>query len=164
MRMRVFLTMAAAILMLLPMDAWAKPEVKVAMTAEKEISIVENGKTVVKQVTADTVESGQTIYYTLVVTNSGDEKATNVMLNNPVPEGTTYVANSAYGKGTKIGFSVDGGTIFDIPSRLKVEVERDNGAIEKQLAGPDRYTHIRWAISEVPAGKSLTLGYQVNVK
>jgi hypothetical protein len=87
-----------------------------------------------------------------------------VVLNNPVPEGTTYMANSAYGKGTTIGFSADGGKYFDIPSRLMVEVKQDNGTINKQVAGPDRYTHIRWTITEVPAGKSLTLGYQVNVK
>ncbi len=164
MRMRTFLTMIAAILTLLPMDAWAKPEVKVAMTAEKEIAVVESGQTVVKRIAADTVESGQTIFYTLTVTNSGDEKATNVVLNNPVPEGTAYVANSAYGKGTKLDFSADGGTTFDIPSRLTIEVKLDNGTIKKQVAGADQYTHIRWTISDVPANNSLTFGYQVSVK
>ena len=164
MRMRVFLTLIAAILMLLPMEAWAKPEVKVTMTAEKEITVVESGKTIVKRVAADTVESGQTIFYTLTVTNSGDEKATNVVLNNPVPEGTTYVANSANGKGTKIGFSADGGKYFDIPSRLTVEVKQDSGTIKKQVASPDQYTHIRWTISEVLPGANLALGYEAKVK
>ena len=164
MRMRTFLTLAAAILMLLPMDAWAKPEVKVAMTAEKEVTVVENGQTVVKRVTADTVESGQTIFYTLTVSNGGDEKAANVVLNNPVPEGTAYVGKSAFGKGTKIIFSVDGGKQFDVPSRLTVEVKKSDGSMETQAAGPEQYTHIRWTIAEVPAGKSLTLGYEAKVK
>lgn len=164
MRMRVFLTLIAAILMLLPMEAWAKPEVKVAMTAEKEITVVESGKTIVKRVAADTVESGQTIFYTLTVSNSGDEKATNVILNNPVPEGTAYVADTAFGEGSTIRFSVDGGKQFKDPSRLVVKVKKAGGGMESKVAGPDRYTHIRWTITEVPAGERLTLGYQVSVK
>jgi uncharacterized repeat protein (TIGR01451 family) len=154
----------ATILVLLPMEAWAKPEVKVTMTAEKEISVVENGQTVVKRVAADTVESGQTIFYTLTVTNSGDEKAANVILNNPVPEGTAYVANTAFGEGSTIRFSVDGGQRFDVPPRLTVKVKQADGSLKSIAAEPDRYTHIRWTIAEVPAGKRMTLGYQVNVK
>ena len=164
MRMRTFLTLAAVVLMLMPMDAWAKPEVTVAITAEKEISVVENGLTVVKRVPADTVESGQTIFYTLTVANSGDEKATNVVLNNPLPDGTAYAGNSAFGQGAAILFSVDGGKQFDAPSRLTVTVKKADGSLEKQVASPDQYTDIRWTLAEVPPDKSLTLGYQASVK
>jgi len=164
MRIRTFLKLAAVVLMLLPMDAWAKPEVKVAITAEKEISVVENGQTVVKRVAADTVQSKQTLFYTLTVTNSGDEKATNVVLNNPLPGGAAYVGNSAFGEGTAIVFSADGGTHFDTPSRLTVTVKKADGSVQKQAAGPDQYTDIRWTIAEVLPGKSLTLGYQASVK
>ena len=164
MRMRTFLKLAAVVLMLMPLDAWAKPEVKVAITAEKEISVVENGQTVVKRVAADTVESKQTIFYTLTVTNSGDEKATNVVLNNPLPDGTAYIGNSAFGEGTTILFSVDGGKHFDTPSRLTVELKKADGSMEKQTANADQYTDIRWTLAEVLPGKSLILGYQASVK
>ena len=90
--------------------------------------------------------------------------AANVVLNNPVPEGTAYVADSAFGKGTKIIFSVDGGKQFDVPSRLTVETQKSDGSMDTQAAGPEQYTHIRWTIAEVPAGKSLTLGYEAKVK
>ncbi|MCB2148772.1 MAG: DUF11 domain-containing protein [Deltaproteobacteria bacterium] len=164
MRTRTLLILAALALMLLPMDAWAKPEVKVAITAEKEISVVENGQTVVKRVAADTVESKQTIFYTLTVTNSGDEKATNVVLNNPLPDGTAYVGNSAFGEGSTILFSVDGGKHYDTPARLTVTVKKTDGSTEKQIADPGQYTDIRWTIAAVPTGKSLTLGYEATVK
>ena len=164
MRMRTCLKLAAVVLMLMPMDAWAKPEVTVVITAEKEITVVENGQTVVKRVAADTVESGQTIFYTLTVTNSGDEKAANVMLNNPLPGGTAYIGNSAFGKGATILFSVDGGKQFDTPSRLTVMAKKADGSMQKQAAAPDQYTDIRWTLSEVTPGKSLILGYQAGVK
>ena len=164
MRTRTFLMLAALTLMLLPMDAWAKPEVKVKISAEKEMSVVENGKTVVKRVAADTVESGQTLFYTLTVTNRGDEKAANVVLNNPVPEGTAYVADSAYGEGTKIVFSADGGQSYGLPPRLTVLVKQDDGSAGKRIAAPEEYTHIRWTIAEVLPGKILKLGYRATVK
>jgi uncharacterized repeat protein (TIGR01451 family) len=164
MRMRTFLKLAAVILMLMPLDAWAKPEVKVAITAEKEISVVENGRTVVKRVAAETVESKQTIFYTLTVTNNGDEKATNVVLDNPLPDGTAYIAKSAFGTGTTILFSVDGGKHFDTPSRLTVTIKKNDGSMKKQSAGPDQYTDIRWTLDEVTPGTNLTLGYQASVK
>ncbi|BBO75165.1 hypothetical protein DSCW_25820 [Desulfosarcina widdelii] len=164
MRTRTFLILAALVLMLLPFDAWAKPEVKVNMTVEKEISVVENGKTVVKRVAADTVESGQTLFYTLTVTNRGDEKAANVVLNNPVPEGTAYVADSAYDEGAKIVFSADGGQSYDVPPRLTVKVKKDDGSVGKRIASPEEYTHIRWTVAEVLPGKSLKLGYRATVK
>ena len=164
MTLRTVLRLAAVLLMLAPLEAWAKPEVKVSMTAEKEVAIVENGQTVVKRVSADMVESGQTIFYTLTVNNNGDEKATNVMLNNPLPEGTVYVADSAYGEGANILFSVDGGQVFDVPSRLTVTVSKADGSKEKRIAGPEHYTHIRWVVGEILSGKAMTLGYQAKVK
>ena len=164
MRTRTLLMLAALVLMLLPMDAHAKPQVTVAMTAEKEITVVEDGKTVVKRVTADTVESGQVIFYTLTVNNAGDEKATNVVLNNPVPEGTVYVANSAFGKDTKIVFSADGGQHYDVPPRLTVQIKKADVSVEKRIATPEEYTQIRWTITEVTPGGNLKLGYQVTVK
>jgi uncharacterized repeat protein (TIGR01451 family) len=160
----MFLMLAVLVLMLLPLDAWAKPEVKVNMTAEKEISVVINGNAVVKRVAADTVESGQTLFYTLMVTNRGDEKAANVVLNNPVPEGTAYVVDSAYGEGTKIVFSADGGQSYDLPPRLVVQLKNADGSAGKRIADPEEYTHIRWTVAEVLPGKSLKLGYRATVK
>jgi uncharacterized repeat protein (TIGR01451 family) len=156
--------LAALILMLLPMDAWAKPQVKVAIVAEKEISVVENGQTVVKRITADTAEPGQVVFYTLTVVNSGDEKATNVEVNIPLPDGAAYVGGSAFGDGSKILFSVDGGKQFNTPSRLTVTVRKADGSTERQAAEPDQYTHIRWIIADVPPGTKLTVGYEATIK
>jgi uncharacterized repeat protein (TIGR01451 family) len=164
MRTRTFLMLAALVLMLLPMDAWAKPQVKVNIVAEKEISVVENGQTVVKRVAADTAEPGQVVYYTLTVVNHGDEKATNVVINNPLPDGAAYAGGSAFGDGSKILFSVDGGKQFNTPTRLTVTAKKADGSTGKQTAEPDQYTDIRWIIADVPPGKKLTVGYEATVK
>ena len=161
---RKFFKLAAVMLMLMPMDAWAKPEVMVAISAEKELTVVENGQTVVKRVAADTAEPGQIVYYTLTVVNNGDEKATNVVLNNPLPDGAAYVGGSAFGEGSKILFSVDDGKQFNTPPRLTVTVKKADGSMEKQSAEPDQYTDIRWIIADVPPGKKLTVGYEATVK
>jgi uncharacterized repeat protein (TIGR01451 family) len=164
MTLRTFLKLAAVILMLMPIDAWAKPDVKVSITAEKEISVVENGQTVVKRIPADTVASEETLFYTLTVANHGDEKVTNVVLKNPLPEGTAYVGDSAYGEGSTILFSVDGGKNFHTPPQLTVTVKKADGSSEKQSAAADQYTHIRWTIADIAPGKSLKLGYEATVK
>lgn len=164
MRTRTLLMLAALTLMLLPMDAWARPEVKVSIAAEKELTVVETGQTVVKRVTADTAEPGQVVFYTLTVVNNGDEKATNVVINNPLPDGAAYVGGSAFGDGSKVLFSVDGGKQFNTPTRLTVTIKKADGSTGKQTAEPDQYTDIRWIIADVPPGKKLTLGYEATVR
>ena len=82
------------------------------------------------------------------------------MLNNPIPENTIYVEDSARGANTNINFSVDGGQQFAKPEQLFVEV---NG--KKVPATAKDYTHVRWTLtSALPAGKEGSVQYVVQVK
>jgi len=150
-------------LLLLPVMAWAAPDVKVAITAEKVIQIEENGKSVEKRIAADDVQPGDTLVYTMTYENKGDEAATGVVLNDPIPQGTIYIVDSAFGPGADISFSIDGGKNFKQPSMLTYEVNV-GGKSEKRKATPEQYTHIRWTVEKIAASRSGMAGFRVRVK
>lgn len=163
MKSKNLIVTALAAVLLFPAVALAKPQVKIGITAEKEVSVTENGKTVTKRMPATEAAPGETIVYTLKVANTGDETATNVVVNDPIPEGTAYVTGSAT-DAQDATFSIDGGKTFDKPSLLTYEVTNPDGAKEKRTASPDQYTHIRWQLPQVAAGANEELSFQVKVK
>lgn len=149
------------LVLLIPTMVMAAPDVKVSIVAEKVTVVDVDGKQVEKMVAAADVVPGDVIAYTLQYENKGDEAAKDVVLNNPIPQGTSYVVASAFGPGAEIGFSIDGES-FKNPSLLTYEVKQ-NGKTEKRKASPEQYTHIRWVIKTVPTGKSGFAGYRVRV-
>jgi uncharacterized repeat protein (TIGR01451 family) len=148
----------------LPMAALAKPLVSVSITAEKEVTVVKNGQKVTKKVTATKIDPGDVIFYTLNYINSGDEAATGVVLDDPIPLGTVYLPGSAYGIGAEITFSIDSGKMFKKASLLTYEIQLPNGKTEKRVASPEEYTSVRWVIDKVDAGAKGTAGFQVRIK
>jgi len=156
------MTILAATL-LLPAAAWAAPKVELSIQAQKEVTVTENGEQVVQRVPATEATPGETVIFTINYRNTGDETATNVVVNNPLPEGTAYVPGSATETG-EVTFSVDGGTTFKPAGELTVEVTNPDGTTEQRPAGPDDYTDIRWQIPEIPAGESGEVSYRVKVK
>lgn len=149
--------------LLMPMAALAKPLVSVSITAEKEVTTVENGKKTTKRVAAASIDPGDVIFYTLNYINSGNEAATGVVLDDPIPKGTVYLPGSAFGTGAEITFSIDGGKIFKKPSLLVYEMKSPNGTIEKRTASPEQYTNIRWVIGKIEAGSRGAVGFQVKI-
>ena len=61
------------------------------------------------------------------------------MIEDPIPKGTTYLANSANGE-AEITFSSDKGKTFAPPVRLTYEVKLPSGAVEKRVAVAARET------------------------
>jgi uncharacterized repeat protein (TIGR01451 family) len=151
-------------LLLLPMGAIAKPLVSVSITAEKEVTVVKSGQKTTKKIAATRIDPGDIVIYTVNYINSGDEAATNAILDDPIPQGTVYLPGSAFGDGAEITFSIDSGKIYKKPSLLVYEVKNQNGSIEKRTASPEEYTHIRWIISRIDAGAKGTVGFQVRIK
>ena len=150
----------ALVLLLLSAEVFAKPLVSVSMKAEKEVTV----NKVTQRVAANAVDSGDVIFYTLNYVNSGDEAATNAFLDDLIPKGTVYLQGSATGNDAEITFSIDGGNTFKKPSLLTYEVKLPNGKIEKRIASPEQYTHLRWTVSVIPARGSGQVGFQVRVK
>jgi len=143
--------------------ASADPELAIKMVAEKEITVIEDGKEVTRRVPTLEIESGATLYFTLRIVNSGDEPAVNVVVDNPIPEDTQYVADSAGGEGSKVMFSIDHGDKYAKADELMYEFTKFNGEKEMRKARPDMYTDIRWIVEDVPPGADGDVYFQVKV-
>ena len=153
--------LCAALLFSAP--AWAKPRITVSITQAKQVVVKKGGAQAVRMVPTQDVSSGDTIEYTLHYANVGDEPATDANIEDPIPKGTTYVASSASGEGAEITFSSDGGKTFAPAVKLTYEIRLPNGQVEKRVATPAEYTHVRWTLERVPAGATGTVTFRVKV-
>lgn len=143
--------------------ALAAPKVDIKIVAEKEVAVVKNGKQTKKMIAAKKFAPGETIQYTLTYTNSGTEKATNVVISDPIPKGTSYISGSATETGN-LTFSVDGGKTFNKAALLTYDANLTGGKKEKRTAGSDQYTDIRWVIDTVEPGTSGKVSFRVKVQ
>jgi uncharacterized repeat protein (TIGR01451 family) len=142
--------MAAVLLtMIFALPAFAEEEgsLNVTTTVQKQV-VIENdaGESETQLVAADTVVPGETVVYTISFRNIGDEPATNVVITNPIAETLTYVDGSAFGPGTDIKFSTDGGRTYAAADELTVE---EDGV--SRPAGPDDFTHVQWVMQHALA-------------
>jgi len=146
-----------ALLAVTCLPVWAKPLISVTLTTSKEAVEVKDGVRTVKMVPAKSAVSGDVLHYTLAYTNKGNEAATNAVIDNPVPKGTVYIANSATGDNSEI-------TFYAPPAKLTYEVKLPSGKTEKRMATPGDYTNIRWKVKSVAPAASGTVGFSVQIK
>ena len=115
---------------------------------KEEVVVTDSGETERRLVPAETVVPGDDVVYTITFTNISNETAENVVITNPISQNLTYVAGSAFGPGTVIEFSVDGGQTFGDADELVVST--DGG---QRPAGVEDFTHVRWTMEdELAAG------------
>jgi uncharacterized repeat protein (TIGR01451 family) len=136
--------------------------IELTVEAEKEVTIINDGKQQTQRIPADSAQPGEVVIFTLTYRNNGDAPATNVVFNNPVSELASYIDGSAYGEGSVISFSVDGGKRFGILQGLKVRISE--GSPELRAATAADVTHIRWVMESVPAKASGEVGFSALVK
>lgn len=146
-----------------PLSVWARPSLSLEITTAREVVETVDGKEVRKIVPTEQAEPGQTLVYTIRYRNDGDETATNVVVNDPIPAGTSYIPGSASEKG-ELTFSIDGGKTYKQPSLLTYEIANPDGSTDKRTASPEQYTNIRWQLPEVAAGAKDELSFEVKVK
>jgi uncharacterized repeat protein (TIGR01451 family) len=144
-------------------SAWAKPRIEIAISQAREVVEVQGGSRTVKLVPAQTASPGDVVQYTLTYTNKGDEVARDASIDDPIPKGTTFVANSAAGESARIVYSSDGGKSFAPAEQLVREVRLPSGVLEKRPVSPGEYTHVRWIIPQVPPGATGTVSFRVRV-
>lgn len=144
--------------------SFAAPKVSLDIIAEKDVVTVnDKGEEVTRRVETSDTLPGDILFYTIHYHNSGDESARSVRLDNPIPDGTTYIDSSAWGDNADISFSIDSGKSFKKPVNLTYQITRD-GVQESRQAIPEQYNAIRWVISEIPAGSKGTTGFSVIVQ
>ena len=155
----------SAILMMLALSLQAVAQeqghLNVTTTVQKqEVTVNDSGETETRLVAADSVVPGESVVYTITFQNISDEPATNVVITNPISEDLTYVDGSAFGPGTVIQFSTDGGQNFAAAEELTVI---DDGV--SRPAGPDDFTHIRWVMhNELAVGAQGTARFTAVLK
>lgn len=147
-----------ALLFLLPISAFAAVSLestpyKIVATPQKDGSIAEEWKA------ADKIAPSDKVGYRITYVNTGEETISGVTINNPVPESTVYIVNSANGTGATISYSVDGSQFAGM-SELKV---LEDG--EVRPAGAKDIKSIRWVLDE-PLAPSETgnVEFQVRIK
>lgn len=147
-------------LLMLPLTAVA--QVTLVSEAHKVVPVTQADGTVTEEwQTADKIVPGDKVGYRITYSNTGKNAAAGVVINNPVPANTLYLANSATGAGTQITYSVDGGESF-APSAELVVVDADGN---ERKARAEDITHIRWTLQEAIAqNASGSVEFQVRIQ
>ena len=115
---------------------------------KEQVTIDEGGDQQVTLVPAETVVPGERVVYTITFTNISGDAADNVVITNPIAGSLTYIDGSAFGPGTEILFSVDGGRTF---ARREALTVTEDGVL--RAAGAEDFTHVRWVMQqELAAG------------
>ena len=143
--------------------AWAKPRIALSIGQFKEVVERKDGAQTPRMVATQSATPGDVVEYVLTYANEGDEAAKGAVIDDPIPAGTTYIANSAAGEGAQVTFSADGGKTFEQAVKVTYEVKLPSGAVEKRVATPAEYTHVRWTIEQVPAGATGKVAFRVKV-
>jgi len=125
----------------------------ITTTAERVKTTLSNGRESIELLPADRLVAGDVVIYTLEVRNRGAVGVDRFAFTSPIPQHTSYIANSAVAPGADISFSVDGGRSFDAAENLTV-----HGPDGKQRpAVASDYTHIRWVLRNRLKAGSMTI-------
>ena len=134
--------------------------VELKTSGESEREVVENGQKVKRLVPVGKVVPGDEIVWTITAKNVCATQADNVVIANPVPEHMTYVANSAMGTGTDIGYSLDG---KEFKNASDLQVRAADGTA--RAAHADEYRAVRWTYKAAFApGATAFVRYRAVVK
>ncbi len=156
--MNKFTSTITASLMLFATVAWAGPEVSIVQSVEKDVVSTLNGEQTSKRVKADDITPGETLFFTLSYSNSGDEAATQVAIDSPVPTGTTYILGSAEGNGTEVLIKLNNDTEYQAEASAKITIKG-----EQLPAQASDVNALRWVVKDIPAATSGSVTFQVTV-
>ncbi len=130
--------------------ARAQGTLDLTTVVEKIVEIqAPDGSTKQELVPAAAAVPGDEVVYTVTFKNVGKQTADNIRITNPIPPEMQYVPDTAFGPGSEVLYSIDGGRTYGRAGELFVTAA--DGA--RRPAGPADYTHIRWILkSPLDAG------------
>lgn len=134
----------------------AQSDVSVNLSAKKVV-VADGGKETFSS--AQQAKPGDVIQYDAVYKNSGKGAVKNLLATVPIPEGLAFLADSA--KPADAQASLDGKNFERIP--LMREVTKADGTKEKQAVPFSEYRALRWSISELAPGASVTVSARARV-
>jgi len=123
----------------------AQSPIKITSEVHEIIEVLDDqGKPQEKIIAAEEITPGDRILFSTSFTNNGEKASDNVVITNPIPAHTRYLANTAKGEHCIITFSVDGGRAWGDAKTLKVR-QKDG---KYRAATAADYTHIRWKYNQ----------------
>jgi uncharacterized repeat protein (TIGR01451 family) len=145
-----------------------QPKVNLNLRAEQEvIQKTTDGKVTKTWVATDNqvkVKSGDRLKFTVTGKNAGNRSAQGFAVTQPVPNGTSFVLNTAQSsQSAQVTYSLDQGKTFTATPMVKVT--QPDGRIVAKPAPADAYTHVRWQFGDALAPMASTEAtYQVAVR
>ena len=156
----------AAAVIALPLFGLTVTQADVPLLGTMEAFVVEKKDDKEKLIAAQDVEPNQVVEYQLTYTNKGASSISGLTVVGPVPEGTSYVSNTALADVTaNLKVSIDGGLTFEAEPVTR-EVVKENGEVIETVISAEQYTHLQWIAQgpiEAEGGKQL-YRYRVKVK
>lgn len=151
-----------AVLMLNSTAVAQQDSIVIDTQAFKEVEVVgDDGSTDYKMVEPGKVLPNDEIIYITTFKNAGGEPATDIVITDVIPNNSVYKDGSAFGAGTQISFSVDGGDSF-APAD---ELQATNAQGDQIQARPGDYTHIRWVYTRpLEPGEESTVTFRTIIK
>jgi uncharacterized repeat protein (TIGR01451 family) len=148
-------------------EAGAAPAIEPQVTLTNRVEKIQrvanpDGSVEARLVPAEQVIPGDELRYTIVFENQGGAAvdAGSVVITNALPVDTEYLDGTAFGAGTEISFSTDGGNSFAQPQDLFVLADGD-----EVLALAKDYTAIRWVFApELAPGEKSYVSFNVRLK
>jgi len=132
------------ILMMLPLLAVSNGHADDPIQGTMEAFVVELDEDKEKLSAATDVEPNQLVEYQLTYTNKGESKINGLTVVGPVPEGTSYVSDTANADvSASLLVSIDGGKTFEAEPVIRLETKSSGEVVEK-IIPPEQYTHLKW--------------------
>ena len=143
------------------LTVFAAPAYAAGLTANQTVevaivSIDDQGERSVAYQTAEEVAPGDEIRYILNYANDGDDAASNVRLDMPVPSEINLIEGSVEASTANVTYSIDSGETFSARGDLTISV---NGQVRTATA--EEITHIRWSFADsIAPGDIGTISYR----
>ncbi|QFP75466.1 hypothetical protein [Deinococcus sp. AJ005] len=112
------------------------------------------------------VNPGDVISQVVSVQNTTAKTVRDLPVQLPVPKNTVYLAPEKSLEGTKTLYSIDGGKTFAAaPLKKTITVTENGKSVQKEVeVEPREYNAVRWIVAELAPGKTLELGYRIQVQ
>jgi len=124
------------------------------------ITTAKNGEKKIDYIEPKLALPGDVILYRIEFENISKQSISNIVINSPLPNNSTYRDGSASGKSTEIYFSVDGGN-FKRPQALMVKDKTG----KSWLAKAEDYKAIRWIYTPaLKPGEKGQVSYKTEIR
>jgi len=118
------------------------------------------GYKVHKIVPATKAHKGDVLIYVNQIINTSNSTKKQVVIDNPIPYGTSYLRGTSSCEGIcKMLYSIDGGKTYADSKDLFVVY----GSL-KRLAKGSEYTHIKYIFSEIPPHAKIRMAFKAVLK